>query len=431
MNTNLAMLKLPEDVVKRDRFNNVIDPAVSYARGSILRSNADEIARQRNTYVLARARSKALGNDSIYNLTGLIRGFRFQEEDHAKMYSYVHFGAIDDGDLVPLSLEMLGGHEPLHDAFLCNRVSAAALATMLALVKPGELVYSVIPADRCHPSIKNSVITAGGRFAEVIGADAFEAAMALAVERPKLVVITTISPSKHHLPQPQALRVLELAKRLGAIVVLDDAHMAARISIYNEDKPLAMGCDIAFWSLDKHATGPRSGIVAGKTELIREIRAKAFMFGLEAQLGTMVAGVNAMNAFDPEPIRRAAAFTDSMMDEMQSTLKGRAYRAGPGIAIHGEDLLELALEKSGKSTSILAPIEATAAAAMSLLMDTGAITIPASGMPGSACVYRIMSYPDGERLGLRPIVDGTRAAIEAVAKILSNRDAALRIILGT
>jgi L-seryl-tRNA(Ser) seleniumtransferase len=192
-----------------------------------------------------------------------------------------------------------------------------------------------------------------------------------------------------------------------------------------------MGADVAFWSLDKHVTGPRSGIVAGRTELIREIRAKAFMFGLEAQLGSIVAGVNAMACFDPEPIRRAAKFTDTVMDELQAVVKGRAYRAGPGIALHGEDLLELALIESGQSSSQLVPIEATAAAGMTLLKETGAITIPVSGMPGSACVYRIMSYPDGERLGLRQIVDGTRAAISNVAKLLNNRTAAAELILGS
>jgi L-seryl-tRNA(Ser) seleniumtransferase len=420
----------PSATLKRDRFGNEVDPAVSYARGSILRSNADEIVRQQNTYAIARARRAAHGDDAIYNLTGLIRGFRFQDGDHAKMHSYVHFGASDEGTLAPLALSFMGGAPPAHDAFLCNRVSAAALATMLALVKPGQLVYSVVPADRCHPSVKNSILAAGGRFAETIGSEAFLQAMTAPAEKPVMVVITTISPSKHHLPEAEVRRVMKLSKELGALVVLDDAHMAARLAVYGETPSLAMGADVAFWSLDKHVTGPRSGIVAGRTDLIREIRAKAFMFGLEAQLGSIVAGVNAINAFDPEPIRRAAKFTDTVMDELQAVVKGRAYRAGPGIALHGEDLLELALAESGQSSSLLVPIEATAAAGMTLLNETGAITIPVSGMPGSACVYRIMSYPDGERLGLRRIVDGTRAAISNVARLLNDRQAAAELILG-
>lgn len=83
--------------VKRDRFGNAIDPAVSYARGTILRSNADEIVRQRNTYTIARERREALGDQAIYNLTGLIRGFSVSEGDDHADASYVHFGACDDG----------------------------------------------------------------------------------------------------------------------------------------------------------------------------------------------------------------------------------------------------------------------------------------------------------------------------------------------
>lgn len=416
--------------LRRDRFGNAIDPTVSYARGSILRSNADEILRQRQAYVIARKRCRALGEDSVYNLTGLIRGFRYREGDAAKMKSYIHFGAMDDGELVPLAIARMGGNPERDDGFLCNRVSAAILATMMALVKKGDLVLSVVPADRCHPSLKNSVLFAGGRFVEVIGADAFEKTLADLGEKPAMVVVTSISPSKHHFPETEAIRVIAGARRAGALVMIDDAHMAARLSVYGEHPALELDADVAVWSLDKHVTGPRSGIVAGKKDLISEIRAKAFMFGLEAQLGSIVAGFNAVTDFDPAPIKRAADFADIVRAELQDVLKGRAYRAGPGIAITGEDLLELAMQQSGASTSRIAPIEATAVAAMTLLTETGAVTIPVSGMPGSACVYRIMTYPDGERIGKRAIVEGTRSALTAVSKLLSDPDATRALLLG-
>ncbi len=413
-----------------DRFGNVVDPTVSYARGSILGSNADEIVRQRRAYAIARERWERLGDDSIYNLTGLIRGFPFREGDAAKLRSYIHFGVMDKGELAPLAVQRLGGKPEAHDAFLCNRVSAAILATMLALLKPGDLVWSVVPADRCHPSVKNSVLAAGGRFEEAIGADALEAALAASAERPSMVVISAISPSKHHLPEPEVIRCMNAGRRVGALVMIDDAHMAARLAVYDEHPPLELGADVAVWSLDKHVGGPRSGIIAGRTELIREIRAKAFMFGLEAQPGSMVAGLNALLEFDPAPIRSAAAFGDRVMAELQVLFEGRAYRAGPGVAIAGEDLMELALRRSGTNAPQIAPIEATAAAAMLLLRDTGAVTIPVSGMPGSACVYRLMMYPDGERLGARPIVEGTRRALEQVSELVSDRDATRRLLIG-
>src|SRR5690606_21175278 len=118
-------------LLKQDRFGNVIDPMVSYARGSILRDNADEILRQRKTYRIARARRAELGAESIYNLTGLIRGFRYAESDHDKLQSYIHFGALDEGLILEKAFARMGGNPEEHDGFLCNRVSAAALATMM------------------------------------------------------------------------------------------------------------------------------------------------------------------------------------------------------------------------------------------------------------------------------------------------------------
>jgi hypothetical protein len=62
--------------------------------------------------------------------------------------------------------------------------------------------------------------------------------------------------------------------------------------------------------------------------------------------------------------------------------------------------------------------------------ETGGVTIPISAMPGSACVYRIMMYPYGERLGLKSIVDGTKSALAAVANHIDNVDAARTLIVG-
>jgi L-seryl-tRNA(Ser) seleniumtransferase len=119
------------------------------------------------------------------------------------------------------------------------------------------------------------------------------------------------------------------------------------------------------------------------------------------------------------------------MEELQVLFEGRAYRAGPGVAIAGEDLMELALRRSGTNAAPqIVPIEATAAAAMLLLKDTGAVTIPVSGMPGSACVYRLMMYPDGERLGARPIIEGTRHALNKVSELVSDREATRALIVG-
>lgn len=413
-----------------DRFGNAIDPAVYYARGAILRGNGDEVQRQRHCFAVVRERCKTHGIDSVYNLTGLIRGFRFRESDHEKLQSFVHFNALDDGLLTPLALKHMGGRAEEHDAFLCNRVSAAMLATMMALLKKGDLVISVVPAPGpSHPSIKNGVIAAGGQFIEVHGVDGLEESLGSG-KKPRLIIATTITPSKRHQSDADLVRIIERAKRIGAIAMLDDAHMSTRLAVYEEQPGLALGADITVWSMDKHMNGPRAGMVAGRKEHVREIRAKAFVFGLEAQIGSVVATVNALEAYDDTPVSRSAGFAEQALKELQSAFKGRGYIAGPGFAISGDDMLEVAMLDRGVKKADIVPIEAIAVAAQTLLRETGGVTIPISAMPGSACVYRIMMYPDGERLGVKSIVDGTRSALSTLTKLLDDADAARTLILG-
>jgi len=292
-------------------------------------------------------------------------------------------------------------------------------------------VSVVAPPDSSHPSVKNAVLVAGGRFIEVKGRDEFEQLLAESKEQPKLVVVTTISPSKRHFPEAEMSRVVERARRAGALVMFDDAHMSTRLAVYDEQPALTIGADIAVWSMDKHMTGPRAGIVAGRKDLVREIRAKAFVFGLEAQLGSIVATVNALNDFDRGPVKRSAALADACLEELQPIFRGRGYQAGPGFALSGEDMLELAMQQAGVTKPDIVPIEAIAVGAMTLLKETGGVTIPISAMPGSACVYRIMMFPDGERLGKKAIVEGTRLALTAVSKLVNNVSAARQLVLGT
>jgi len=121
-------------------------------------------------------------------------------------------------------------------------------------------------------------------------------------------------PSKNHLSRAVTERAVAEARRAGALVVLDDAHMAARIALFDEPPALAFSApDVAVWSLDKHVPGPRSGFVAGARDLIQRIQARALSLGIEAQLGQYIAGTHAVEAFDPEPIRAVARLSESVL----------------------------------------------------------------------------------------------------------------------
>lgn len=411
-----------------DRFGNVIDPAVAYARGSLLASEVEETLRQRHGYALVREFFRRGGHGAVYNLTGLIRGFPFADGDEEWLRSYMHFGAKADGQLEAAALKILGGEPAEHDGFLATRVSAGILAIMLALVETDDLVVSLVPADRSHPSIRQAVDLARGTFVEVIGVEAFEAA--LRGVKPKLVVISTIAPSKHHLAAGDTLRAIELARKAGALVMLDDAHMAARIAWYREDPGLKLGHpDVVVWSLDKHCGGPRSGFVAGIRKLLPKIRARAFALGLEAQPAQYVAGLRALERWDPEPIRAAGEMATRLFPILQQDTGNRAYMAGPGLAVAGDDLQQMALERSGGAPAIV-PVESVAVAAFAMAERDGIITIPVSGMPGAACVFRLMMFPDGTRLGDQRVIESWRHAFATLAELVGDREKSRRMILG-
>jgi L-seryl-tRNA(Ser) seleniumtransferase len=415
---------------KRDRFGNLLDAKVGYARGRVISGEVAEAQRQQRAYTIVRDRFARFGDAGVFNLTGLIRAFPYQPGDKDAMRSYVHFIARSQGELEALALQRMGGEPDRHDGFLSTRVTAAMLAIMLTLVRPGDLVLSLVAADRSHPSVKQAVDLAQGRFEEVTGIEDFVAALARE-PRPAMVVLTLISPSKNHLPRAVTERAVAEARRAGALVVLDDAHMAARISLFDEPPALAFSTpDIAVWSLDKHVPGPRSGFVAGARDLIRAIRARALSLGVEAQLGQYIAGSHAVEAFDPEPIRAAARLSESVLKALGPEMDGKGYLAGAGVAVAGEDFLEIALRRTRRNNTVLVPIEAVAFASMKILESHGAVMIPAVGMPGAACTFRLMMYPDGERFGERNILDAWRLGMEALCGALDDADQVRATLLG-
>ena len=245
------------------------------------------------------------------------------------------------------------------------------------------------------------------------------------------MVISTIGPSKHHLPAADVVAAARLARGAGALLMLDDAHMAARLAYYEEAPGLALADpDVTVWSLDKHLGGPRSGFVAGRKALVGRARARAFALGLEAQPAQYVAGLRALEAWDPEPIRRCGEMARRLFPLLQESTGGRAYMAGPGLAVAGEDLLDLALARAAGRRSSLVPVEAVAVASFAMMERYGVITIPVTGMPGAACVVRLMMYPDGLRLGDRTVLEAAAHGVATLVDLLDQPERASRLILG-
>jgi hypothetical protein len=161
------------------------------------------------------------------------------------------------------------------------------------------------------------------------------------------------------------------------------------------------------------------------------VRRVALEFGLEAQSGQYVAIMRALEAHDPEAVRRAGRLVHDLLPRVQAVYgRQRAYLAGPGVAIRGEDAIEIALEIAGTDRAALSPVEAASLVSLRMLTQHGLATVTAVSMPGSAPVIRIMMFRDGPRAGVERILAALEDGFQTLASVLNEPEAAAPLILG-
>jgi L-seryl-tRNA(Ser) seleniumtransferase len=426
------MKREPEPAVQTDRFGNPLDPIVRYARGSILRGSAEEIARMLKARTLVGDRVRRSGKESVFDLSGMNRGSGIRAEDVAHLTSHVPFFEHFEGKTEPLALKHMGADPAKHAALILNRVSAANFIALTTLLKSGDRVYAFAPAGGVtHPSCARPISMAGAELREFNDLAQLEAAWNTA--RPKILLITPITASKRHLDFGEFRKALALPRGKETIGYVDDAHMASRIAFFDEPRCFQVGdVDIAVCSADKHVAGPRAGVLVGRRDLITTIGSRAYELGLEAQAGQYVGVANALRDFDPGAVKRAGELAKSLVGILQQKYgKNRAYLGGPGVSISGDDVLSIALERRGGAVKPkLVAVEAAGLVAMQMLEKDGILTIGAVAMPGSAPAVRLMMYPDGPRLGLDPIARSIDGAIERLAAVVDDVEAARSQLLG-
>ncbi len=407
----------------------VAAPPQDYPRGQILATSADEARKSTQGRRLVRDRVLSLGKDAIYNMTGLVRAFPLDPEDLPTLENqftyYTHFL----GRAEAMAIEFTGANPRDHNAVMCNRVTSAMLAIMLGTLKPADSVISLVGKGRSHPSVQQAVELVGADFIEVESIEALEDNLPL--KSWKMLVITPLTPSKHHVPADQVRRAIQLAKDRDMLVFMDDAHMMSRTIFFDEPPTFQLGdVDLSVWSLDKHVPGPRGAAIVGRKDLMEQVSAQAFQFGLEAQSGHYVAMVRGMEAFDPEPIKRASALARTLHKKFQSRFGPTVYQAGPGVALTAEDFTEVVFQQTTSRETTLAPSEVSVAASFLLLKNYGVITIPITGYPGAAPTFRLMMHPDGERFGADPLVSAVEDTIAQTATLLQHPNAVRTLLLG-
>jgi L-seryl-tRNA(Ser) seleniumtransferase len=423
---------MPAAKAQTDSFGNPFDPIVGYARGSILESTDEEVARMLKARQMVGDRVRTKGAESVYDLSGMNRGAGLTEEEVPHLTSHVPFFERFEGRTEPLALKHMGADDEKHKALIVNRVSAANFIALTTILKPGDKVFALAPAGgSSHPSTVRPIAMAGAQFQQFHSIDDLEKAWQTQ-GAPRLLLITPISASKRHIDLAHVQRALSLPRGAHTLAYMDDAHMASRVGFFREPRTFQVGdVDLAVCSADKHVAGPRAGVFVGRPDLVEEIGSRIYELGLEAQAGQYVGVANALRNFDPEVIRQAGELAKQLLEVMQGQYGAKVYQGGPGVSISGDDVLGIAMEQKGaKGKPQLVAVEAAGVVAMEMLAQDGILTIGAVSMPGSAPVLRLMMYPDGHRLGVERIAASVENAISRLGDVVNDVDAAREKLLG-
>lgn len=372
-----------------DRFGNVLDPGVGYARGRLLGSSTDEVRRLRHAQRVAGRRVRDHGPDSIGVFTGNPRYFPIQRDDlNTLCEEWVGPGLFSD-DLATAARSHLGGG-PEDAVAVFNRTSAGIVAAVLAL--SGErAVVSVVPTgDRSHASVVRGCRMAGVDLVEITPDD--DPGAAMETHRPALVAVTTVTSALARLDDTDTRAAIDAAHSVGATVLMDEAYGARlRPVLHGGALSLALGGDVAITNADKAGlSGPRAGVMAGRADAVVATLAKASEFGMEARAPIAVGAMRSLQGFDPQLLRDEARDGQAVADALAELLgAGVVVRSDLGPMVDEQDVLAAILRRAGRETADIVPAEVTAAAGMLMLRDHGILTVNTHGQPGGRVSIRL------------------------------------------
>jgi len=417
-----------------DTFGNTLDPIVGFARGSIIRSSVDEARRLRQGQKVAAERVRRLGPQSIGVFTGNQREFPLQVEDlQTHCEEWVGPGLFAE-ELREAAIAHLGG-QPTDAVAAVNRTSAGIIATIAALANERPVVSVVPPGGRSHASVIRGCGIARVALHEVVGAGNWTDA--IEEFKPALVVITTVTSSLEFMADEVAMDVAAFAKAKGAKVLLDEAYGARMRPVLRAGVPsLQLGGDLAITNCDKAGlSGPRSGLLVGRADVVVCVAAKASEFGMEARAPIAASALRSIQRFSPADLR----------DEAQSGQRlGHALRERMGAGLVAvsdlgpmidEDLaLAEVFRRAGRSTDRcgLTPAEVTSALGMVLLRDHGILTVNTHGQPGARVSVRLKpTHGAIERVGgLDKVVEAVESAFDEIARTVESPQTLATLIVG-
>ena len=380
----------------------------------IVNNSLDEVKKRENSLSIIKDIVENRGREFLFDLTGLSGGFIASPSELSLLETYVGPAIFEDA-LQEVGIEHMGGEKVLP----LNRTSSGILATILTLVGKDSNVVHYLAKLPAHPSIPRSCNLVGANYFET---DVFEDFTI--PDDTSLVVVTGSTMDHEVIDEDEFIKVIGMAHERGIPVMVDDASGARlRTVVFNQKRACDLGADIAITSTDKLMPGPRGGLMAGREDLIDEIKVKVHQFGLEAQPPAVLAMVNGIKNFDGKNL--VASF--ERKDQLFALLEEKfdyIQKTPTGVMFTPEDLAKEIDASHDLSDNDLAFVFS-----MILLKDYGIITIPAVGMPGASATIRFdLSTSDAFNLDLYNLSYKISSSFDKLVDVVQNDDECRKII---
>ena len=380
----------------------------------IINNSLDEVKKRESALSIIKDIVENKGREFLFDLTGLSGGFIASPSELSLLETYVGPAIFEDA-LQEVGIEHMGGEKVLP----LNRTSSGILATILALVGKDSNVVHYLAKLPAHPSIPRSC--------SLVGANSFETDVFEDFTIPdntSLVVITGSTMDHKVIDEGEFKKVIEMAHERDIPVMVDDASGARlRTVVFNQAKACDLGADIAITSTDKLMPGPRGGLMAGRKELIDEIKVKVHQFGLEAQPPAVLAMLNGIKNFNGENLVKSFERKDQLFDLLEKSFS-HIQKTPTGVMITPEDLAREIDVSHDLSDNDLAFVFS-----LILLKDYGIITIPAVGMPGASATIRFdLSTADAFNLDLEDLSQKINSSFDKLVNVVPNEDECKKIV---
>ena len=380
----------------------------------IVDSSLDEVKKRENALSIIKDIVETKGRSSLFDLTGLSGGFIASPSEISLLETYVGPAIFEDA-LQEVGKEHMGGDKILP----LNRTSSGILATILTLVGENSNVVHYLAKLPAHPSIPRSCKLVGANYFETDDFDEFSIP-----DNTSLVVITGSTMDHKVIDEDEFKKVIEMAHEKDIPVMVDDASGARlRTVVFNQKRACDLGADIAITSTDKLMPGPRGGLMAGREDLIDEIKVKVNQFGLEAQPPAILAMLNGIKNFNGENLSKSFKRKDELFDLLSEKFDN--FETTPtGVMISPEGLVNEVHVENNLSANDLAFVFS-----FILLKDYGIITIPPVSMPGASATIRFdLSTSDAFELDLSDLYKKIESSFEKLLEVVTNEEKCREIV---